>query len=302
MRLLRWCLTGLLATALGLMWTNRAVVVDAYTQDPEPLDFQLDGFSLEGPDIAPLGPSPYLIPVPPDTGRVVLPVSFPASTPPGDPASLLGGSAALGGTVLGPTGVVPNAMVRVERHTVDGLTTLDLVADEFGVWTATNLVGGRYRLRAFVPGELASESVAVFFLAAEARQIVETPVIEASSNVSLHFFGPTEILQGTSATVAVSSQFELVDDEGRVVLSPLPSAIMTAALTGPVSLLSGDLVVADATGAARFLIACDGVGSAALTVTSGEGKTTSFVLPPCVAPPPPEPTGVETLGEEPVDG
>jgi hypothetical protein len=70
------------------------------------------------------------------------------------PVEVFGGKASLRGTVAGPDGPVPDATVRLERFVGDRSGTAQVTTDEAGRWTAPDVHGGRYRIRAWWGGNI----------------------------------------------------------------------------------------------------------------------------------------------------
>ncbi|MEY2403566.1 MAG: hypothetical protein QOD38_1117, partial [Acidimicrobiaceae bacterium] len=80
------------------------------------------------------------------------------------PAPRTTGTAHLSGGVNAPDGFVPGAMVRAERALDNGdLQRFDVIAGPDGHWDLPNIPGGRYRVRAFLPPQLAQTEAEVFF-------------------------------------------------------------------------------------------------------------------------------------------
>ena len=69
--------------------------------------------------------------------------------------------------MLGPTGPVPGATVHIERLVGDAVGVADIQSDPAGHYHMQGILGGRYRVRAFVPHpiDLAQTQPVIFFLA-----------------------------------------------------------------------------------------------------------------------------------------
>lgn len=283
MRVLKWVFAALLLTGLTTMWLNRSVVVDAYTTDREPLDFSLDGLDLE---IEPEArtTSPFAIPPAPDTRLSSLDLSAAASTPTAQRVVLVGGSSSITGTVVGPDGLVPAAVVLIERHTLDGSATAEVITDESGSWRIAGIRGGRYRIRSFLPGLLATETIEVFFLDDGSSAEVSLRVLAPRDGPVVSFTAPSNLEVGTEQVVAVSVGYDAIDQDGRRILAPSPGLGVEATITGSVDLLSAGQVTTDAYGAARFGVRCQQAGSNILTVRIN-GQAFGFALPPCTVTP-----------------
>src|SRR5437899_8320268 len=61
------------------------------------------------------------------------------------------GGATLNGSVAGPDGAVGGATIHVERLVGDAVASQDFPSNPDGTFTIPTLLGGRYRVRAYVP-------------------------------------------------------------------------------------------------------------------------------------------------------
>ncbi|HWW53831.1 MAG TPA: carboxypeptidase-like regulatory domain-containing protein, partial [Acidimicrobiales bacterium] len=74
------------------------------------------------------------------------------------------GQATLNGTVTGPSGPVPGADVHVERI-VDGfIGTADVATLADGTWTLPNVLGGEFRIRAWLAPDLSLTTPSLVFI------------------------------------------------------------------------------------------------------------------------------------------
>src|SRR2546423_902477 len=76
------------------------------------------------------------------------------------------GGATINGTVAGPDGAVGGATVHVERLVGDGMAAQDFPSNADGTFKIPTVLGGRYRVRAYVPDpfNLAQATPELFFL------------------------------------------------------------------------------------------------------------------------------------------
>ncbi len=278
MRVLNLALAGLLFACLVVMWSQRAGVVEAYTDPRPPLELRFDGLDLVV-ETAASTPSPYLLerPLP-----LVVPMPGPLGAAEPEPVLLTGGTAEIGGLVLGPDGPVAGATVRVERHTAAGSVAVDLVTDADGTWKLDGLLGGRFRVRSFVPGLLMQRSPDVFFLDENGRFRTDALLEGPSSIPVLEAHHVDTVTVGDAGPVVFTAGLELVDAEGRLVLMPQDRLQLGISLIGPVTLLSANTVRTNEFGAGSFLISCQDVGPVTALLAQVLDETQSFPLFDCV--------------------
>ncbi len=299
MRLLKLLLFVALVAAVTTMWLERDRVVSAYTDESEPIEFRLDGIDLTSAK-TPVEPSPFVLVASPDlrTEQVVPVVAAPAEA---IDVELGGGEAAFNGTVVGPTGPVGGAVVRLERHTTEGIASVQTTTDALGTWSATGLVGGRWRVRTYVPNLYTSGPSQIFFLANGDEVEVNTTLTAPSEVPVVELVGHASTYINQSYTYAVTVGVPRVDEEGRVVVVPAAGARVSVLSTNS-SLTSANVVSADSGGAARFNLTCQSFGTPSMSVSVQIGTTTHstrLTLAPCVALPPPPP--VDGLNVDDVD-
>lgn len=178
------------------------------------------------------------------------------------------GTAALGGTVQGPLGPVPGAIVRVERLILGESQVLEVATDAVGGWLVNGVGGGRYRVRAFLPPTLASRSAEVFLLpAGESRRLdlvveefVEPSVALASA--------PAPAFLDELVNVAIRVTGRFVDGDGFVGTQGLAGAIVevTSSSSWVRTSASGALTTGG-DGQAVVTFTCRQVGQAQITAT-----------------------------------
>ena len=187
------------------------------------------------------------------------------------------GAATLRGTVTGPAGPVPDAIVQVER-VVDGVSaqgTTTTAAD--GTWNFANVLGGAYRVRAWRAPDLALTQPVDLFLAG-------TEV----SNLSLQL----QKYQGDQVTSALAPDPPVVGQPAQLVVqvaaasvNPASGAVDATPVAGTVVQVNGsaawevdgpDPSTTGANGQVSWLVTCTIPGSQALQVVLADG--TSYPL------------------------
>lgn len=278
MRALKFALFLALVGAWSVGWDRRAEVVEAYTDTRAPVELRLDGVDVSARAGA-AGVSPHRLALVDGPSEASL--GFEPDAAQRSAVAIEGGAASLTGSVVDQSGaVVAGAVVRVERVTSRGSGVIDVVADESGQWELADLLGGRFRVRAFVPGTLRTIRSDVVSLGPEEAAVISSVVGPPSEELALALAGPEELVSTVDATVAVVVSRQTVDADGLVVWIPEPSVVVEVTVDPPLTLLSERSVFADGGGAARFRLDCP-VGRWRLTASIG-GVGRSLELPPCV--------------------
>lgn len=285
MRVLKLAGLALIVFALVSMWNRRDWVTSAYLDDPEPIGFVADGVDLAFEPVV-LGPSPFAVASAPRTSDVVLPrLGSPSS---GAAVTVDGGNAVLTGMVYGPEGPVAGATVVVERFVGTSHGESRVQTDETGAWTLRGARGGAYRVRAFLPNVYVSPPAELLFVEANSGVSFSTLLGPFQPVTSLGLHGGQERYPGQEQTIAIVATTTIVDQEGRLLVVPVAGTPVTFLLEGAATLLSSDVVITDAGGAARFRLRCDRIGALSFNAEA-ELVRLSGALPSCVAVPPPEP-------------
>jgi hypothetical protein len=226
----------------------------------------------------------------PDTrGARLLPVvARPRSGPP--PIPVFGGTAALRGRVEGPDGPVAGATVLLERFVGERSGRAEVTAGADGRWSASNVHGGRYRLRAWLPPSLtATESEVVFVAAgASADVVIRVSVfddlqLQAALDVSV-------VSVGDEANVRALLSRETVGPDGIVSGAPVGGRELNLGGDGGFVVVGANQATTGGDGTASWRVRCDREGAHRLTVT-GEDVSSVVSVPACApraaeAPPP----------------
>lgn len=302
MRLLKFVVFVAIAAGVFSLWQQREFVVSAYRDDPTATELRLDGLDIAF-DPTPIAESPHALSVAPDARRIRLSTVETVPPPIDDEPelpSMGGGRARIDGVVFGPDGVVPGAVVRIQRHTFEGIVEEEVVTDAAGSWSIRGLRGGRYSIRAFVPNSLTSGTPSLFFLEDADKGALDLELEPAPTGRDADVVGPTHIVPGEPAVVAITLGRWIVDAEGRLVRLPASSVELNGTGFAPVSILSERRVTTDSGGAVSYVVDCAEEGPAAINV-SGTAEGVLFAayaeLPPCSftpPPPPPDEEGDET--------
>ena len=243
-------------------------------------------------EIEPLPPAPSVpettttavvdlsgVPLPPVNGRTTTTI-------------LLGpGTATISGTVVGPEGPVPQAVIRAERLVGDGASGVDILANPDGTYTIPNILGGRYRVRAWRAPDLALTDPEVLFLDGKEKRTLDLKVSTYTGPFVSAAIAPNPPIVDRPAGLTVLVVERSVDASGVVRSVPLPDVSVQLAGSSDWRLASANPQITDAQGRAKWVLTCRRVGKLPLAVNLPDGSR-PLEIPDCSAPAPePVPEG-----------
>lgn len=196
------------------------------------------------------------------------------------------GDAILSGTVTGPTGPVPDAIVRIERLVGDAVQVREVRTGPDGAWLLEGLPGGRMRVRAYAPPSLTMLEPEIFFLTEDQPRELRLTVREHAGILVLSDVTPRAPTVGSIVNLALRVVEKVVDDQGIARTRPIPDLPIQVQSTGWV-LVSGPAATAS-DGDAVFTYRCEEPGTVSATVVLFDGtQDRSFPLevPSCGARP-----------------
>jgi hypothetical protein len=192
------------------------------------------------------------------------------------------GTATLGGSVSGPEGPVAGATVRVERLVGDEVAATTVNSDASGQWTLGSVNGGRYRLRAWRPPDLAMLRPTLVFLEATESKAVALGMARYGEGNTFGAYAPGPPTADKPATLVVTVSNGGIDAEGVLHASPRPGVTVQLQVTAGLTLDSPDTTVTDGSGNASFTVRCTPPGPPAVTAVV-EGARRPVDVPPCGA-------------------
>lgn len=208
------------------------------------------------------------------------------------------GQATISGTVVGPGGPVPQAVVRAERVVGDATGSIDILTGADGTFAFTSMIGGRYRVRAWkaAPDNLALVEPEVFFLESKESKVLALTIrpyqgVSVSSDIA-----PNPPLIGEPANLVVQVVDRQVDAQGIVRGSPVPGARVELFGAGDWRLRSANPQTTDGAGRVTFTLECQRAGQQPLSVVVGDTTTFPLEIPPCAVPVDPNDQGTTTTG------
>jgi hypothetical protein len=199
------------------------------------------------------------------------------------------GRARLSGTVVGPDGPVPQAVVRVERLQDDAVVFKgDILTDADGKWRTGRLVGGRWRVRAWRAPDLADVQPDTVYLEASQSRSFQLTLDRYGAPAVTASIAPDPPIVGAQANVAVVVTTASVDAEGIVRNAPIPNMLAQLFATN-YAIANPNAVPTDVIGHITWLVSCTTPGPSGLSVNL-TGVPQPLALPPCAEPPPPPTT------------
>lgn len=192
------------------------------------------------------------------------------------------GTASLRGVVIGPSGPVPGATVRLERYVGELAASGIVTTGSDGSWEATNIKGGRYRVRAWLAPDLVQADAQIMFVPSNGEaldplslrvQSVAQPGVEIA-------VAPNPPVVGQPINLLVRLTSRQVDSDGFVRQTPQVGVSLRLVTTGRWTVQSGT-TAADSAGRMTYRLVCNAAGSQGL---SGVLNDTTFALavPDCV--------------------
>lgn len=204
-----------------------------------------------------------------------------AGTPTTAAPAVRPGPATIVGRVDGPDGPVANARVRLERLTEHGVAVLEVPTAADGTWNAAGVLGGRYRIRAWLAPTLGMAQAEVVFVRAPEPDAV-TLRLDRFGGVRIDTaLAPSPSPVDAPANLKVRVTTREVDPGGFIRHAPVVGAAVTLTGTGSWSISSSNPTFTDAEGSALFELQCLAAGPQPLSVLLDDGTSQALDLPPC---------------------
>jgi hypothetical protein len=173
------------------------------------------------------------------------------------------------------------------------MATLRVVTGPDGSWTMSDLIGGRFRVRAWLAPTLAMGVPQIFFLGATQSMPVPLTLSPYTTQAVSSSANPTSAPVGGGINVAVLVEAQTVGTDGFVRYEPSPGVTVQLAAGGAVQ-VAADPLVTDGRGIATFTLTCVSDGSATGVVTTTSGTTSDLPDLSCYTLTAPSPTSSTT--------
>jgi hypothetical protein len=193
-----------------------------------------------------------------------------------------GGTASIFGRVVDTDGnPVPQALVRAIYYgDPTKPETIETLSLDDGTYRFDQVLGGRWRIRAWKAPQLATLEDNTFFLGYTEQRALDLKVKAAGDFVVTSSMAPNPPFTGSPVELAVLVLNQTVDENGVVHRSPVGGAAVTLNIIGRWYLGTDSTEATDYTGRAAWTLTCVETGLQPITAVVG-GRDWPLSLPPC---------------------
>jgi hypothetical protein len=157
---------------------------------------------------------------------------------------------------------------------------IEALSAEDGTYRFEQVLGGRWRIRAWKAPELATLEDNVFFLGYTEQRAMDLKVKAASDIVVTSNMAPNPPFTGTPVELAVLVLTQSVDEEGIVHRSPVGGAAVTLDIRGRWSLVGETTQATEFNGRTAWQLTCDEVGAQPISAFVA-GRDWPLNIPAC---------------------
>lgn len=145
------------------------------------------------------------------------------------------------------------------------------------------ILGGRYRIRAWRPPDMALTVPQILFV--EAKQTTQVPLqlLRYTGTTATAVTNPDPPVLGGSLTLTAVVSSASVDRDGVVRAAPAPN-VPVSLQVGPELVLESPNAITNAQGRAAFQLQCVALGQGSADLIVGGAQLINLQVPPCVAP------------------
>lgn len=179
------------------------------------------------------------------------------------------GAAAMSGTVISDAGAIPGATIHIERIVEGAVGAMRIQSAEDGTWSLPQLLGGRYRLRAWRAPDFAQTSWTAVFVGSSETKSVQLRVRDVGGLHVAASIAPDPPRLGEPANLVVQVSYKTVDDGGVVRAAPQAGVRAELLTSAGWRVDSANPATTDAEGLVAWSLRCRGTGRQPLAVTIG---------------------------------
>jgi hypothetical protein len=199
--------------------------------------------------------------------------------------SLGPGQATLNGTVFGPSGPVAGATVELVRIVDDAGVVGHTTTAADGSWTVNNILGGRYRVRAWQSPGLTMTTPEVVFLEATQDLSMSLQLTGYSGPAVAAAISPPDPLLGATENLVLQVTNPTVGTDGVLTYPPQAGAQVTLTDGPGWEVYNANPMTTDGRGDALFQVSCTSVGPDPMSAQVGAATPVPLQMPSCGAPP-----------------
>jgi hypothetical protein len=232
-------------------------------------------------------PAPSPPTLPPDlssVGEAVVPGATTTTLPAIGP-----GHATLNGSVFGPNGPVGGATVEADRFVGDLVTSARATTAADGSWSIKNILGGRFRVRAWQPPTMDLTTPQIVFLGSTQTLTMSLQLASFKGPNLASSISPPAPTAGQPTNLLVQVSNPTVDTDGVVRYPPAANTQVTL-VDGPNWVVDGgNPQTTNGDGEVLFQITCQQGGAAPISAAVGSQPAVPLQMPSCsepIAPPP----------------
>jgi hypothetical protein len=198
------------------------------------------------------------------------------------PAVSMGpGRSSLSGSVGGPDGPVGGATVEVQRLVGDETATTRVTAEADGRWLLADVLGGRFRVRAWRAPDQTMASPQILFLDNGDNRTVDLTLQSFSGPAVTFAIAPNPPVVDQPANLVVSVSNRIVDDSGVGRAVPVVNGPVQLTGTGGWQVTSPNPPTTDGAGRASWQLSCQAAGPQPLGVSINNGPSQPIAVPAC---------------------
>ncbi len=190
----------------------------------------------------------------------------------------------LNGTVLGPSGPVGGAVVQADRLVGDAVASVRTTTAADGSWSFRNVLGGRWRVRAWRSPDLDLTAPQIIFVGTSDPPALTLQLSSYQAQQVSGAINPSDPVAGSPANLVVQVVQPTVSPDGLLTYPPVPGASVSLVSGPDWQVSNGNPLVTDGSGQVLFAVECTTPGAAPLSAQVGAGAPVALQMPPCGAP------------------
>lgn len=194
------------------------------------------------------------------------------------------GQASMSGTVISDEGAIPAATIQIERIVSGAVGVMTIQSAEDGTWSLPQVLGGRYRARAWRAPDLAQTNWTALFLEASETKTVQLRVRDVGGLSVSSSIAPDPPRLGEQANLVVQVTLKVVDEQGVVRATPQENLRVDLVNSAGWRVESANPAATNADGRVAWTLRCRGTGRQPLAVTIGT-QTVPLEVANCVEAP-----------------